>query len=123
MATSNSEYVSYADETTRVGTLSRSTWLAQPPLEPSKVKEHKTPSPFNLVLALMACLVCPLLGWLSIIFAVQAQIEFGHKNYNEAAALCTRARGTAIYSIAIGVCLSLAYGILVGAGLSLEWYD
>lgn len=26
---SGSDYVSYADETTRVGTLSRSTWLAQ----------------------------------------------------------------------------------------------
>lgn len=53
---------------------------------------------------------------------MQAQTEFGHKNYTEAAALCTRARGTAIYSIAIGICLGLGYGILVGAGLSLEWY-
>ena len=54
---------------------------------------------------------------------VQALEEFRHKNYNESAALCTRSRGTSLYSIAIGVCLALGYGILVGAGLSLNWYD
>ena len=54
---------------------------------------------------------------------LQAQVEFRHKHYNESAALCTRSRGTSLYAIAIGVCLSLGYGILVGAGLSLNWYD
>ena len=38
-----------------------------------KAKEHTPPSPFNLVLAMFSCFVCPLLGWLSIIFAVQVR--------------------------------------------------
>ena len=38
-----------------------------------KEKEHTPPSHFNLVLAMIACLVCPLLGWLSIIFACQVR--------------------------------------------------
>ncbi|CAI8012675.1 hypothetical protein GBAR_LOCUS8120 [Geodia barretti] len=116
------EYHTYNEETTQVGTLSRSTWLAQAADLP-KDKEHTPPSSFNLILALIAFLTCPFLGWLSIIFAIQARTEFYHKRYNESAALCTRARGTSCYAIAIGVSLALGYGILVGAGLSLNWYD
>lgn len=118
----NAEYQAY-DETTQVGTLSRSTWLAQAAQLPKEKELHTPPSPFNIALAIFSCLVCPFLGWLSIIFAVQAQIEFKHKHYNESAALCTRSRGTSLYTIAIGISLALAYGILVGGGITQEWYN
>ena len=52
----------------------------------------------------------------------QAKYEYNKGNYNESDALCTRSRGTALYSIAIGIGLGLGYGVLVGAGLNLGWY-
>ena len=50
-------------------------------------------------------------------------MEYQHQRYNEAEALSSRARGTSLYTIAIGVSLALGYGILVGAGLNLNWYE
>jgi len=53
---------------------------------------------------------------------IQARLAYNKGRYLESEALCTRARGTAIYSMAIGVGLLVIMGLLLGLGDRFNWY-
>lgn len=53
---------------------------------------------------------------------LQARTVYSRGSYAESEALCTRARGTALYAIAIGIGLGVGYGVLLGLGRIYDWY-
>lgn len=52
----------------------------------------------------------------------QARVKYNNGHYLESDALCSRARGTAIYAMAIGVGLLVIMGLLLGLGDYFNWY-
>ena len=42
--------------------------------------------------------------------------------YSESDALCSRAKGTSYYGIAIGIGLGVGMGVLLGVGSRFGWY-
>lgn len=53
---------------------------------------------------------------------VQARLAYNSGRFLESEALCTRSRGTAIYSMAIGIGLLVIMGLLLGLGARFDWY-
>ena len=100
----------------------------------------KPPSVFNIPIALLSFLFCPILGLLAVIFAIEVSLSYNISNfgslilyqqarlvykqghYLESEALCERARGTSYYAIGIGIGLGLGMGILLGLGDRFDWY-
>ena len=53
---------------------------------------------------------------------MQAKVKSGHGEYYESEALCSRARGTAYYAIAVGIGLGLFFALVLGLGPMFNWY-
>lgn len=105
------------------GTLTRQSWTAQRVKKAEQqTQKPAPPNDLNILLALLSCVLCPLLGWLAVISAFEARIAYYNGNYEDAEALNYRARGTAFYSIAIGVGLGIGFGILFGLGDRYGWF-
>lgn len=97
---------------------------------------------------MVAVVMCPLLGCMAFIFAVQVSKFYHHKfrhsvtsppplfllpspqgkqkynhgEYFESEALCSRARGTAYYAIAVGIGIALFLALVLGLGPMFNWY-
>lgn len=102
------------------GTLSRSicAWM---PVEEERPKPTP-PSIFNIPMAILSCILCPILGCLALLYSIEARVAYNKGRFIESEALCERSRGTAIYSIAIGVGLIVIMGLLLGLGDYFDWY-
>ncbi|XP_064382143.1 uncharacterized protein LOC135331046 [Halichondria panicea] len=99
-------------------TLIRSGWT---PVREERSKPSP-PSILNIPMAILSCLLCPILGFLAVLYSVEARVKYNQGRFLESEALCTRARGTAIYSMAIGVGLLVIMGLLLGLGARFNWY-